>query len=588
MKLFSILILFILATLPTDSFANSSTNTGNVKSILEESQLLYAKGDYIKAIELIEPEYQKGEIEYNFFGGMWSTEEYMSRLYKEAKLVGRGFKYFYDTYNQKIYNKNKRHSLAEVTMDFAILDKKFGKALEILNQRIEQDKSLNGEDIDYSIFYKNYGKGLEIPEQQIEQEYYSVWDIDFARIYAAKGDNYKAIEYIKHNLNSKLSESRTQIIAKHEFVSLYSDPSFQSLVADTHETVRKHQSKLSELLATEEKKAEIKPSEIVNIVEIYKKIINQESLKKYQTSLYEADKKLRPYIEEHKELIFSLIEKGKSANYYRLTLANFLARIGDKQINSRLAILLKEDNFLIYPQQLFYLTYQIARTSPESAKPLLFQMLKGSKGNVFLAEHFTNLNWDALLMQAFGVVETYYKDELLAIAQKNTPIMSNNAMKILVSLQEPRLVSILVNKINSEDNKNKRKELINLVGSLYFPETIIALDKIKNDTKTNNDEVVLITQLNERFNQPPKDIFPNKRGIAIKNRNVKTILLSNLELTHGIDVSFIDKTIFLTVDKSDLKQLYKIRSSILYHLSDESFYDWRTISRIISWLNWQV
>jgi hypothetical protein len=65
---------------------------------------------------------------------------------------------------------------------------------------------------------------------------------------------------------------------------------------------------------------------------------------------------------------------------------------------------------------------------------------------------------------------------------------------------------------------------------------------------------------------------------------MKEILFNNLIMTDGKDVSFIKKTINLTARKSDMEVLRTIRSRIMRRLSDEAFYDWRTITQIMNQL----
>lgn len=556
--MFTCFILLTPAALPANSYSDNTLTPNTSNKILVESQQLFLKGEYVKALDLLEPEYRREEINYNYFEGMQSTEDYMSRIYIEANLVGRGFNYFYTLYKQKVSNNTRNRRLEGITLDLAILN-------------------------------KDYVKALEVVIKQKEREDFPGWDIDFARIYSAKGDSDKAINYLKSYLGYDFSDSRSRIITRQEFEPLYSSPTFQTLVSETEATVKESQNRFLKYMEAEIKRQPLKPVDIENIIEIYKNIPDQKTGNKHLPEILEARNKLEPHIKQHKDLLFSLIEKERNSVFYRLELAYALSRLEDQSINEKLANMLKNDNFLGFPYGLSTLTGRITRTSPHVAKPFLFQMLKGSKSGIYMAEPFKNLDWDSSLIRVFGVAEPYYKDELLEIAQNSYSVMSDNATKILIALQEPRLVPIMIRKINSQKNKSKRKELIDILGRLYLPAAKIGLKILAKEAKNinNKEEATFIERLIEKIEEPPNELMPHKGGIKVKNKKVKEIFLNNLELTYGADISFVAKTLFLTVDKSDLEKLYKIRSRILFRYSDEGFDDWRTVSKIISWLNWQ-
>ena len=117
-----------------------------------------------------------------------------------------------------------------------------------------------------------------------------------------------------------------------------------------------------------------------------------------------------------------------------------------------------------------------------------------------------------------------------------------------------------------------------------FDEQLKALEQ---DEGTRDEEAAMIARLMDRYRPMPAELYQYKRGVAIENPEMKEIFFNNLELTHGRDVSFVKKTIFLTAKPQDIPRLRRIRSRIYSRFSDEASYDWRTISALITWLRWQ-
>ena len=68
---------------------------------------------------------------------------------------------------------------------------------------------------------------------------------------------------------------------------------------------------------------------------------------------------------------------------------------------------------------------------------------------------------------------------------------------------------------------------------------------------------------------------------------MKEIFFHNLECAYGTDVSYVERTIYLTAKKSDIPKLRRVRSAILFRMSDEGMYDYGAISLIIWRLRWQ-
>jgi hypothetical protein len=75
--------------------------------------------------------------------------------------------------------------------------------------------------------------------------------------------------------------------------------------------------------------------------------------------------------------------------------------------------------------------------------------------------------------------------------------------------------------------------------------------------------------------------------MAVVDPKMKDILFNNLCLTHGQDVSFIVKSISMSVTRDDIPRLRQLRSRILFRMSDEGWGDYGLITEIIMWLRWQ-
>lgn len=344
-------------------------NLDHENKVLEECQKLYKKGDFIKALDLLEPEFEKRKIKYNYFGGMGSTEEFMTKMYVRSNQIAQGVEFFYRLYSRdknEIEGSNKISRLEEFLLNLAIKNGSFDIAMEVA---ITQKKRLG----------------------------YPGPDINFARIYAARGDKGEALKKIRSYLNYEYADSRTQLIAIPELAPLHGDSIFQELMTETNKLVEARHTKPPKSAIMGENTEKLSLEEIVIQAEVYKKVTDIEKIKLFQKELQIADKIISPNIEKFKNELFELLQKEKKSVYYRLILAMLLTSLGEPDLTRSVVEELKDDNLLKFPQQLFRLSYQVARSKPREVKPLLFQMLGGEKGSIFLPQHFLMLNWDQLL-----------------------------------------------------------------------------------------------------------------------------------------------------------------------------------------------
>jgi len=535
-----------------DSFARDPKR----KKILEESQKFYEENKFIKALNLLEPEIEKGPIRYNWYGGFWSTEEFLAEIYKEANLLERGVSFFYQIYtNQRdvIKKSGKYYKLEETLFNLALQNKNFNIASEVL-------------------------------ETQKNREDYPGWDISSARLYAAEGKKELAMKMIESYLNYSAAESRNRILVKPEFKFLHTDPLFQKLMRDSKEKYKARFDKYKHFMKIAQKK-KASFEEVSQAANTYRKVKNIADGEKLQGELESADNIIQPNIEHHKDKMFNLLKNEKESTYYRLTIARMLAGLDDPILAQQIAEEVANDNFLQFPNQLFWLTYMIAKSNPIAAKPLLMQLLNGSDATVPSIQHYMMFKWEQILTYAFGVAEVQYKNELLKIAENGNSNERKNAITILVAFQEPKLIPILKKNIIQETNIKKRKDFINLIAKINLPEALETFEALQKELPNLKDD---INQLKNQIKAPPEFSDRSlKQAIIIDNSRMKEIFLDNLECTNGRDVSFIENVILANVRKSDIPKLCMIRSSILSRFSDEGLSDYYTISYIINCLHWQ-
>jgi len=327
---------------------------------------------------------------------------------------------------------------------------------------------------------------------------------------------------------------------------------------------------------------------IIRAADVYKHISDYESTQQYKNQLQRADEIINAALPHQKEYIFDLLKSEKENTYYRLTLAQFLVGLDDTVLVKRAAEEVANDNFLHYPNQLFRLTYSIAQNNPGVARPFLLQMLKQSEGSIFLPQHSLSFNWMNMLMQAFGVAESFYLPELKKWSNDSNAVISSNASLLLVLFGEPDVIPILTRKISYENNSAVRDSITQLIAMMMLPQSVAALKTLKQEAVSRGLSDTLESRLLAEA-VPPEPLDPAMLvdAVRIDNSVMKTIFLNNLIFTCGSDVSYMSKTIMLSVSQSDIPILRQIRSSIMRRMSDEAIYDYQTISSVINWLQWQ-
>ncbi len=540
--------------------------------LFQECRNLYQKQEFSAALNLLEPEMEKGPINSFYAWPFRSPEEFMGALYVESKQIDRGVKFF-----RRIFEKEKHGRIKDY----------YGLSIALFELAM-----LNG----------NFDLATEAAQSPSE---FSEREFKIARVYAAQGRTHDALRMLRLQLTQVargyLHPSQTEMLVYPEFRSLYTNVEFREMMTDSRE---RFQERISNLFSSRRdnqdlKNARISVEAIKEAAEVYKKVPDPSSVDGLYKQLNEADQEIRSSLSSYKasaagaenvrEKLLSLLRNEKTSAYYRLTLAGILASLDDPEMTKKVAEEVANDNFLQFPSQFARLTYMVARSAPQSARPLLMQMLKGGGGSVPLPQHAMVLGWEHLLFFAFGVAESEYTDDLLRIAETGSALESKNATTVLLAFQEPRLVPILRKRILNDKDAGNRKEMVNQLGNLMLPQAAAAFEGLKHDLGVKyNDDTEEIAMIAAQI-KPLKPI-PNFRvcpAVAIQDEAIKEILFNNLEYSNGGDVSFVDSSIAATATKSDLPKLLRIRSAILNRISDEAMHDYGSITRIIVGLYWQ-
>ena len=409
--------------------------------------------------------------------------------------------------------------------------------------------------------------------------------VDQARLEAEKGEKVKAIETLKRYVDGGMMgfyHRRSQIIVIPEFSILQDNPDFQVLMTETEETLKKQEEQLRKLMKEPFKEeSALSLNEIRDAAEIYKKVKDVKSGEEMNEQLESADNKIIPALAKYKNEVFALLNQGRGYPYYRLTLARMLLDRKDKELSAKVIAEIKDDDFSAFPTQLFDLTRLIAIEDPKAARPCLMKLLSLSEGNLNLPQHALGIDVDMMLIIAFGIVEKDYTEELYQIVMKGNPVEKDNALSVLSAFQDDRVTTILIEKLKAEKDSAKRMKLIRMLCSIQSSASKSFLKDFSDRSKNDKEREIIKTYL-EYEEQYAGDLFPQETGISIQNPKMKEILFNNLLMTNGADVSFIKKSIYLTAQKSDKEVLRSIRSRIMRRLSDEAFYDWRTITQIMN------
>jgi hypothetical protein len=537
------------------------------KAALAESLLLYGKGDYVAAIDRLEPAFALQDLDFGFQDDMSSTEAFLARLYVRANQVERGIAYFHGLFVGKRKGKSNADARGYSYVEETLLD-----------------LALRGKRLDIA---------LEVCDERKRREDYPGWDLDYARIHVAQGDVAAALGKLTSYLEYEYADSRTRILARPDFAPLHGNAEFQRLVTETDalEQARRDKARKEAREAGQPmfEGAAPKPAatfaEIRAAAEVYKKVTEPAAARPLLPELRASDELVFPNLERFQGEILELLRAEKKSPYYRLTLARYLANLQDAALTKQVATEVKDDSFLAFPQQLFRLAYAIASVDPEAARPFLLQMLQGANASVSLPQHAMSVDWDGLLVQVFGFVEAHYREDLLRWATAGEAPQNAKATMVLLALQEPALVPILVGKLEAA-KPEQRQDLVKELGGLYLPQARAALQDLLASGRASGDEAKLVREILDGM-QPPEPRMPRDPDLTIVDPQLRAIFFDNLARTCGMDVSYVEPTLWSTAKPEDIPKLLTIRSRILARFSDEAFGDWSTVSSIITWLRWQ-
>jgi tetratricopeptide (TPR) repeat protein len=538
------------------------------RAVVKRARGIAEQGKYAEALDLLEPELEhsigspsneydgfKNDLEFSgVLPPLMSLPAYMARLYREGDLEERGVAFM-----NKVYT-------------------------DAATKKLRADRDLEDALIDVALAAKKFDVALAVVDRQKKREDFWGWDLTYARIYAASGRTDDALAKLRSYLSNTAADSRSRVLARAEFEPLYANTSFRDIIAESEELVKARYAAYAMPSTTEPPPSTA--ADVLKAAAIYAEVKDQESGKAINEQLKAADDKVEPYVGRFREELFASMKERRDSPYYRLTIGRMLLTLHDSAMTRRIVDEIAHDDFLAFPRQLFIVTYLIAQADPQGARPLLRQMLKESDGDIFLAQHFMTMDWPSLLVSTFGVAGPAAIDDLVAAAEGSDSVMRDNATHVLVTFRSPRLVEIIMKKIDAAPDAAERKRLINRLSSIYLPQTIEALKTLQSRELTSGE--ASLVRLSLRTIKPPTtEPFQEKEGIAITDPAIKTILFRNLELTHGAEVSFITKTILRSSTKADIPALERIRSSILFRLSDEAIDDFQSINAIIDWLRWQ-
>jgi hypothetical protein len=528
---------------------------------LQKARDLAGRGRYAEALDLLEPllerSVQLGKAHsYDSYDGMPSSislQRYMADQYIAGHLEERGTAFLYRQYTIAVQqSKPIVGDLAEPLIDLALATGKVDIATAVVD---EQKKRMD--DLD--------------------------WELNQARIDVVSGRVDEALTTLRGYLDRGYGQSRSRIIAGGRFAPLYANASFRDMIAESEELVRRRYERYNRRRDDDSIPPPV--AEVLAAAAVYADVRDEESGRAINDSLKAADRIVEPRVRRYREELFATLAERKGSAYYRLTIGRMLASINDTALARRVAAEVAGDDFTAFPKQLFLLAYAVARVDPEAARPLLRQMLKATKGSLFLSGHFMTMDWDLLLVQAFGVAGDAAMDDLEAAAAGSDSVTSANAVHVLGSLSDPRLVRVMVRKLEAATVPAERKRLIDRLSSIYLPETIEALKNLQ--VRGGSASEMLAVRVALKSLKPPTMPLPEKYAVAIADSAVKAIMFRNMELTYGVDMSYVDKAILISATKADIPALQRIRRSIFLRVSDEALYDLQAINAIILWARWR-
>lgn len=558
--------LAILAIAISAAVSGHSAETKKQPSVADEAARLCEEGQFLRALELLEPVRAKRPSEWGFQGGVGNIEEFMARLYHRAEAVDRGVKYFYRLFK-------------EPGPELGGLDPEQARRAKL--GRAYLDEAL----LELALEQGDFKVAMEAYQSKKARESWPGLDLDLARIQAAQGKRVEALETLRRYLRYEFADSRSRLIARREFSALHADASFQGLMTETTESfdawLRERSQKHERLLP----KPTCNVEGVKRALATYRKVTSEATVDALRRELDAADKELACDVGPIQDDLFLLLEQEQPNTLGRLILGTRLAGMKGTDLATRAVAEVSRDDFTAFPSHLFSLAYTVARFDPERARPFLMLMLRASSGGAIeLSQHAMTVDEYGLLIQAFGVVETRYADQLVKVATGDSPTESRRAAIVLSGLQDSRVVPVLTRRAVEETKQADRRLFIGMLASMCTPEASTAMAFVGEKLKRQKDpDAEKVSELVSKM-KPPKESncnFMEADGIAINEPQMKQIFLDGLEVTHGADVSFVWKTLRLTSTKEDIPRLRKIRESVLHRFSDEAMGDHRRLSMII-------
>lgn len=520
------------------------SNNDSTHYYLLKSQESYEAGDDIKAIELIEIAYLSGEVKYNYKYGIFTTEEYMKSLYTKAKKEKQGAEFLYKYFTSLPESIRLPFKFEDVLFDLSLMSKYFVPA-----ERLMEVDRKKGED------YIDYEK--------------------LARLNAIKGNTGQSLNDLKMLINNRVYLSKNQILVRPEFVVLYDNPEFQSMMAE-ESSYKKWKN-----ITQNEFEYSISIENVKKAAESYRKMDSGAAPDSIEKELEKSDEFINFCLDSLKDEILKLFINEKNYNYYKLSLAMQIAKMGDPVINSLIINNIPDTAFTGYPNQKYFLTLYLVRTNPQEAKTLVLSLLKSANGGYFSSVHVIGYSWNMMLTQILVISDGAYRDVLLEMCESPDTNISHLAEGVLMLTSDPIIADIAVQRYINAKTAFEKNKYLNLLVTINTPQSRQAIEELKNKMDETEKNIIITAENNLKQNQEyVLTQIQNGDYIEICHPKIKKIFFENLIKNWGTDISFMPGTIYHTFKKEDLPMLIKARNSVLNRFSDEAMYDWQILNAI--------
>jgi tetratricopeptide (TPR) repeat protein len=540
----SIVVTVILVLLSTTLSIHAEV-TDTTAQLYADCHRLFNEKQYTQLLELTEAQFSQGPLTYLHPSSVPSIINYMVKAYVQTSQVDQGVDFLFALYSRDA-DRPGVTLIGSVVFDLALENNRYPVAKEVLDDMAQREPG-------------------------------PFWSADYARLFALMGDYPAALKMLEEGIARRPLTSRTQVIGLPHFVPLHSDPTFQKLVTETPETWAAFQQRWS---VWEQDAEPITLQELISLCDFYESITDARMAGEKWLEIYKVDNQVYAHAELYKEDLLQLLAVKSDSLFYQMSLAKILLILGDNALATKVTALLNDKNLEQFPDELCQLAYLAARSSPHAALPLIARLLALDPHT---SQDLSEGLFHVQLFLACGVAEPAVMELLLSTARSDYMTSSFNAVLVLHFLAEPQLVPILQEKISATKDVDTWLEYFTALAYLNLPEAREALQAIDIDNlpETIKEQAI---ELRSSFQQPNKILVGPT--IAAIDPALKSIVLSNLEITQGYDLSYVMDILAASVTFDDIEQLKQIRTKILQRASDEALYDHRAITSLINRIRW--